>query len=474
MGFLSSAGRVLPALAAVLVLNAIPSGAAPGWGPLGPANSYLGPLGSATMHGDAGSSDVTPLAGPGTGWVTPSGDPLAAACPTILQGSDGMVVALCTAIVDRAPTVYLFDPAKGPLGAPAAKLGLTRGSLLGGVYAYLDNENRLVVVDGERRLLRIGHTADHDGAWSLVVDESTDLTGAIPAGDAVTGLVPDWAGNVWFATGAGLVGTVAPGGAVATHPLPAGERVANSISSAPGGVAVATTHALYELRAADSGAPQVLWRAPYDRGPARKPGQLSWGTGSTPTYFGPGDGTEYVTIVDNAADRVHLLVYRSGTGELVCDRPVLAQGGPGSENSPIGIGRSVFVAGTYGYPYPTVPDDAGPAEPAVAPFTGGMTRVDIDAQGGCHTVWDNKVRSAAVPKLSLADGNIYTVIRLGLGLTTPLDGYAYGVIDAATGEVKAKHPISATIVADTLQMAGLTTANGELWQGTITGIMRIR
>ncbi|MGI5221756.1 hypothetical protein [Nocardia sp. CA-290969] len=468
-----SAYRLLPVLAAALALTSLPASAQPGWGPLGPANPHLGPLGTATMHGDAGSSDVTPLAGPGTGWVTPSGDPLAAACPTILQGSDGMVVALCTAIVDRAPTVYLFDPAKGPIGPPAAKLSLTKGSLLGGVYAYLDNENRLVVVDGERRLLRIAHSRGADGKWSLAIGANTDLTGGIPADDAVTGLVPDWSGNVWFATGGGLVGKVGRDGAVTTHRLPAGERVANSISSSPDGVAVATTHALYEFAARGSGAPKVRWRAAYDRGSARKPGQLSWGTGSTPTYFGPGNGTEYLTIVDNADDQVHLLVYRADSGELVCNQPVLTEGGPGSENSPIGIGRSVFVASTYGYPYPTVPDDAGPAEPAIAPFSGGMTRVDIDDQG-CHTVWENDVRSAAVPKLSAADGNIYTVLRLGLGLTTPLDGYAYGVVDPATGEVTAKHPMSATIVADTLQMAGLTTTNGELWQGTITGIMRIR
>src|SRR5690606_1414321 len=114
-------------------------------------------------------------------------------------------------------TVYLFDPAKGPIGPAAAKMSLTKGSLLGGVYAYLDNENRLVVVDGQRRLLRIAHNRDASGKWGLTVAENTDLTAAIPEGDAVTGLVPDWSGNVWFATGGGLVGKVGRNGAVTTH-----------------------------------------------------------------------------------------------------------------------------------------------------------------------------------------------------------------------------------------------------------------
>ncbi|MFF0561752.1 hypothetical protein [Streptomyces sp. NPDC004266] len=80
-----------------------------------------------------------------------------------------------------------------------------------------------------------------------------------------------------------------------------GEGVQNSISTAPGRTAVATDHALSPLSAAPDGTPVVEWRAPYDRRPARKPGQLSWGTGTTPSFFGPEHGTEFVTIVDNAA-----------------------------------------------------------------------------------------------------------------------------------------------------------------------------
>lgn len=459
----------LVAIAALIAGAPAIASAAPG--PLAAPNPHLGPLGTATMHGDAGSSDVTPLAGPAPGaGVTVY--PLGAACPTLLEGADGLVVALCTAIAGQTPTVLLLDPAaSGPAPGALASLPLAKGSLLGGVYAYLDDADRLVVVDGNRKLLRVSHTRAGAG-WSLRAEEFADLSGVIPGGDNVTGLVPDAEGNIWFATGHGRTGFVSPAGEVAALALPDGEQVANSISSAGhGGVAMATTHALYELRA-ESGVPRILWRFPYDRGPARKPGQLSWGTGSTPTYFGPATGEEYLAIVDNAAGPVHLLVVRAGTGEQVCSIPVLTEGGAGSENSPIGSGSSVFVASTYGYPYPTVPEGAGPAEPASAPFTGGLTRVDLDGHG-CHTVWNSPVRSAAVPRLSLADGGIHTLRRVGPPSTTPLDGYDYIVIDPATGEVRASTPLPGTVAEDPLQMAALITHGGALLQGTITGVVRV-
>jgi hypothetical protein len=464
-------GAVLGALLLTLGFTGQASATDTPWGPLAD-NSFLGPTGTATMHGDAASSDATPFPGPGTGNVLVTPIPLASACPTVLQGSDGLVVALCTAILGQTPTVHLIDPAAGVPGS-LANYPLAKGTLLGGVYAFLDNQNRLVSVDGNGRLVRIGHSRAPDGKWRLTRDADVDVSSAIPAGDGVTGLTPGIDGKVWFATAGSVVGVIDQQGTARTVTLGAGEQVQNSISTSPEGrTAVATTHALYELTADASGQPQVLWRAAYDRGSARKPGSLSWGTGSTPTYFGPGNGAEYLTIVDNADNQVHALVFKSGSGHLVCSQPVLTKGGPGSENSPVGIGRTIIVASTYGYPYPTTPQGAGPAQPASAPFTGGMTRVDIDDQG-CTTVWDSTVRSAAVPRLSTADGKIYTTTRVGLDVTTPLDLFNYTVIDPADGKVLKTAPLPASIAHDTLQMAPLLTPDGRMLQGTLSGIERI-
>lgn len=447
--------------------------AAATFGPLAPPNPFMAPNGLASMHNDAGSADAGPLPGPGARPAAILAYPLVAACPTITQGTDGLVLALCTSDITQAPVVHLIDP-NGivPRVIPLASMDIAKGGLLGGVYAYLDNNDQLVMIDGTNHLLRIAHGKDAKGRWQLTVTESTDVSSAIPPGDQSVGVVPDYLGNVWFATGTGVVGVAKTGGGVASVQLPAGEQVANSISASPSNrVAVATTFALYEVNLDGLGNPQVLWRQAYDRGPARKPGQLSWGTGSTPTYFGP-TGADYLTIVDNADPLVHALVYQSGTGTLFCQQPVLTQGGPGSENSPIGVGNSMFIASTYGYPYPAVPAGAGPAVPPTAPFVGGMTRVDVEPTG-CRTVWDSRTRSAALPHLSIADGLIYTITRIGLDNTTPLDVFAFAVIDPGNGKVLLQQPKSATILSDPIQTACMVLMGNKIMQGNITGIGRI-
>lgn len=444
-------------------------GATPGaFEPPLPPNPHLGPAGTATMHGDSGSSDTTPRAGPGAGPVDVASVDLGAVCPTVLIGSDGYPVALCTRVTDVRPVVHLLDPHDG---APLASLEVTAGSLFGGVYGYLDDENRMVLVDGAADLVRIGHRRAGQG-WALEVAERTPLADSVPAGDTVTSVAPDYAGGVWFATGGGTVGLVDTGtGSTRTLALGDGERVSNSISTAPVGMTVATDHALYLLDAGPDGRPEVRWRLAYDRGPARKPGQLSWGTGSTPTFFGPTDGADYVAVVDNADPQVHLVVVRAtgpDAGRQVCAPVVLARGGPGSENSPIGAGDSVVVASTYGYVYPRLPEDAGPSRPATAPFAGGMTRVDVASDGaGCEVVWDTDVRSAAVPRLSTADGTITTITR-----PRGAAGFAYAVVDADTGELLAEQDLGAS-VADPLQLAGTIGPDQVLYQGTVGAVLRI-
>ncbi|MGW1013167.1 hypothetical protein ACWD4X_24400 [Streptomyces termitum] len=475
----SRRGPLAAALAAaVLALTAaVPAGAAPSAVPVPPHNPYAGPDGTATMHGDTGSSDTTPLAGPGPGPLASKRTALASACPTVLVGADGLPVALCTPIFGQVPTVHLLDPATGD---SLASLALTKGSLLGGVYAYLDDRDRLVVVDGSRSLLRVGHRRDASGAWRLSVDQRLPLGSAVAEDDAVTGLSPDWRGRVWFATGGGTVGLADDRtGQVASLRLPAGERIANSISTAPEGTAVTSTHATYLLTADADGTPAIAWRQAYDRGQARKPGLLSWGSGSTPTFLGPGTGTEWVAIVDNADAAVRLKVYHTADGSEVCSSPVLrAAGGPGSENSPVGAGTSVYVAGTYGYPYPALPDGAGPSVPSSAEFAGGLTRVDVRPDGtGCAVVWDNALRSAAVPKLSTATGTLHTVLRdpviPGTRTTGLLDPYRYAEIDPATGTVTRSHRVGIGSLYDTLQMAGTIAPDGSYLQGTVTGVLRI-
>ncbi|MHB8242760.1 MAG: hypothetical protein ACYDHN_12330 [Solirubrobacteraceae bacterium] len=468
--------------------------AASEFGPLPPGNPYTAANGAATMHGDSESSNASPYPGPGTGAQVVVPNELAAACPTVLQGSDGMPVALCTSIVGRNPVVYLLDPATG---GTLTSLSLPAGNLFAGVYAYMDQENRVVLFDANGNLVRIGHHLS-GASWTLSIDSSTPAAAAIGQHCAslcggVIGIAPDWDGRVWFVTADGVAGYVEPeAGVVKTIALGSGELVANSISTAPEGTAIATDHALYLLTAKRRG-PKILWRYAYERGSARKPGQLSHGTGSTPTFFGPEDGTRYLTILDNASPAEHLLVFdtwirhfaRHPTGvykvakkpQLVCDLPALTPGPSGSENNPVGSGHSVFIASTYGYPYPSLPEGAEPSEPETAPFAGGVERIDVNQDGkGCASRWQDEVRSAAVPRLDVANGILYTVQDTdplepdGTGLA---DIYTEDAIDAATGQVLHQTLLGASYAFNTLQLAPSIVSGEVMYQGTITGILRI-
>ncbi|WP_020500864.1 hypothetical protein [Sciscionella marina] len=389
-----------------------------------------------------------------------------------------MLQALCNTNGDLTPTVHLLEP---NTGASLATLALPKGGLFGGVYGYLDDADRMVVVDGGSNLVRIAH--DRGGpnhSWRLSITQSTPIQQTVeqfcgsPGCDRVSSLMPDYSGKVWFATAGGSAGIVDTTTGV-SHAIKLGtdEQVANSISTAPQGMSVATDHALYQLDLDPDGKPRILWRQSYDRGPARKPGQLSHGTGASPTYFGPQDGAEYVAITDNAAPTEKLLVYDTTDGNLICSVPA----SNGTEISPVGSGNSVFVASTYGYPYPALPAGAEPSVPPSADFTGGMGRIDVQPNGrGCATTWTNHVRSTAVPKLSLEENKIYTISRIAPNdRTLPRSGdrYAYTVINARTGQVESTQPIGSGSSANTLQLAGNITRNSVLFQGTVSGIYRI-
>jgi len=470
---------------------AIPAARTSDFGPFAPANPYVAPGSASTMHANAESSGTTLGPGPSIGGkVTVT--TLAAACPTVLDGSDGMPVALCTAIIGKNPTVFLLNPSDG---APLASLKLPAGNLFGGVYAYLDPQNQIVLFDSGGNLLRIGHHLV-SGRWGLSIDSS------IPAGatidklcsdvcGGVVGISPDWSGRVWFATMDGAAGFVDPKtGAVHALKLGTNEQVANSISTGPAGTVVATTYAIYLLRAVH-GEPRIIWRYPYNRGSARKPGQLSYGTGSTPVLFGGAGGARYVAFTDNARPAENLIVLdtrtpyssRSSTNldlakpHVDCKIPVLTPGPSGTENAPIATGSSVFVASTYGYPYPAYPTGAPASQPSTAPFTGGVTRVDLNASGhGCHIAWLNKVRSAAVPRLDVPRNILYTTQRtdpLDPTGTSDIDSYRLVAIDASTGAVEFTKALGTAYLADTLQLSPTIAPNGVLYQGTISGIDQV-
>ncbi|MCF8609400.1 hypothetical protein L5G28_04390 [Gordonia sp. HY285] len=461
--------RALAVMATVaLAAGVAPAQAAP---PVGSPPGVATPW-TSLMHGDAASTDSTQLRGPGTtGHLAASSVP-GGVCAATFVGTDGYPVSLCTSYLAgdppqvATPVVTLFHPYSAKV---LATLPLTKGGLLGGVYGYLDEKNRVVVADGSGAVLHVGHHRTPNG-WKLSVDRRVDISKRIGS-DQVTGLAPDFDGRVWFVTTKGVVGTIAPNGRVAANRLPVGERLGNGLTIRRDGASVLTTHALYEMRAGDDGVPRTVWRRAYDRGPARKPGQLTWGSGTTPTYFGSG-GDSWVAIVDNAhVPRLHVL--NADTGAPVCSMRAFTRSPQGTENSPMAWGDSIVIPSTYGYQYPPMAV-TGPSRPAGAPFTGAMTRIDV-VDGKCMRVWENyRDRMATLPRLSRADGLIhglaYGPYRLG---PQQLGSVNYVGVDFRTGARIVTRKVGDAPVDEPMQLTGMIGPGGVLWQGTVTRMLKI-
>ena len=496
----------------------------------------LGPAGTATVHGDAASTDTLPGRGPGVNPAIASSI-TGATCSTVFIGSDGMPVALCTSYVGLnpptplAPTVKLFHPDTADV---LAEVQLAKGALLGGVYGYLDDRDRVVVADGNRRLLAVGHEHTPEGPWLMTVEVLADLSPAVPEGDAITGLMPAFDGRVWFATSNGVVGTVRPGDddTLRSLALPAGERITNGLTIRPGGASVITTRALYEIDSAADGAPTVRWRHGYEVGPGRKPGLLAHGSGTTPTYFGPGDGL--IAITDDA-EHPDLIVLRREDGSEACRMPafattldpstaaadgVLIDGPAATENSIIAFGEALVLVNTYGFEYPPFAVD-GPAVPPSAPYRGGMTRIDVDvngvsvngsgaggagvgavrADGGCSRAWTTTARTASLPKLTTGDGQIHAMAYgpaaadaalgpagsqvgplpgqdlLDLGLAQKVGPVFATSTDIETGREVARTFVGHAPLDEPMELTGTVASRsdgpGVMWQPTLTRMLRI-
>ncbi len=425
------------------------------------------------MHGDAASTDSTGLPGPGRGGHLAASSVPGGVCAATFVGTDGYPVSLCTAYVAgtppqfATPVVTLFHPKTAQV---LAKLPLAKGGLLGGVYGYLDERNRVVVADGTGAILHVGHHRTSKG-WRLTVDRRVDVSKEL-RGDGVTGLAPDFDGRVWFASTHGVIGTVDRSGRVGATRLPKGEALGNGLSVRRSGASILTTHALYEMRAGADGVPRTVWRRAYDRGEARRPGQLTWGSGTTPTYFGPG-GDGWVAIVDNA--RVpRLWVLDSDTGAPVCSLRAFTSSPQGTENSPMAWGDSLVIPSTYGFAYPPMAV-TGASKPGAAPFRGGMTRIDV-VGGRCTRVWETRTdRMATLPRLSRADGLIhglaYGPYHGGPQQLGPVD---YVGISFATGKRIVTRTVGDAPIDEPMQLTGMIGPGGVLWQGTVTRMLKIK
>ncbi len=336
----------------------------------------------------------------------------------------------------------------------------------GGGYFYLDNKNRAALFTADHHISIVKVTGLRSTAPAFSVEHDYDLTAVIPNDDKATSLLPDWSGRIWFVTLNGVVGTLALGtGAV--HTLATGEQIENSFAvDDTGGVFIVSDRALYRFDADAGGAPAVTWSEVYQNSGITKPGQVNAGSGTTPTLL----GSEWVAITDNA-DPMNVVVYKRQRdvvgSRLVCEQPVFAAGASATENSLIGINRSLIVENNYGYTDPSVTAGGGSTAP-------GIERVDIDEDGsGCHLVWHSDERApSVVPKLSLSRGLVYTYTKDPEAGPTHADPWYLTAIDFETGATKGKH-LAGTGAWFNNNYAPVTLGpDGSAYVGLLGGLVR--
>ncbi|HVL90584.1 MAG TPA: hypothetical protein VM841_10170, partial [Actinomycetota bacterium] len=296
-----------------------------------PRHPFMAANGRSNLHNDAYQTDAYDGGGPlGVSPAIRSTFHVAE-CASVTFDAAGRIVTICVGF--DGPRLVLMNPhsldtlAAFPL-PPRNPLTLASvfSSFSGGGYFYLDHLDRAVIPTTDGRILIVG-VAETAAGPAFVPAAAYDLAPHVPPGDGIVSVLPDWDGLLWFVTDSGVVGTVDPATSDVRSVTLAGEAIANSFAvDETGGVFIVSDHALYRFDAAPGGTPSVTWREVYDRGTRRKPGQVSQGSGTTPTLV----GSDFVAITDNADPKMNVVVYRRGAqvagGRFVCQAGVFADG----------------------------------------------------------------------------------------------------------------------------------------------------
>jgi len=430
-----------------------------------PQHPFMAADEDSNIHNDAYQTDAYDRMGPLGKDMSVTSTFHVAECASVTFDSEGRIVTICVGV--EGPRLVMMDPvtletlAVHPL-PPRSGAGTGSGiftDFSGGGYFYLDHEDRAVFPTNSRQIW----VAAFDGT-AFAIERMYDLTAAVPLGDNLVSVLPDWSGTYWFITARGLVGTVQRGSGEVSVMQLEGEINANSFAvDDSGGVYIVSDHAFYRFDADEEGAPQVTWRAEYDRGTRLKTGQASQGSGTTPTVI----GKRYVAITDNADPRMNVLVYqRNGrsAGSLVCKEPVFAPEEGNTDQSLIAVGNSIVTENNYGYGGPTTTMEGATTTP-------GLTRITFGPRG-CRTVWESdEIAPSVVPKVSLANGLVYTY-------TKPpnedgVDGWYLTAIDFRTGETVFKQ-LAGTGLGYNNNYAPVTLGpDGAAYVGVLGGLVRL-
>ena len=406
-------------------------------------NAFMAANNSSSIHKDSGASDTVSIKGPATNAVTHVAENYRGPLPdkiggTLAFNSRGQQFSVFSGPDATQPgvtafTLAMLDPTSGAtldqVSLPS-KPTPEGTSFAGGGYFYIDERDKIVCVTANQQIRLYSTTGNRFDADPQVYDLAPTINDST---DILNSVVPDSAGRVWFVTKNAKAGYVTRDGDMqmtslrtASNANPNETNTQSFSTDSTGGVYVVTDYALYRLDAGTNGAVAVSWRTAYDRGARIKPGQVSQGSGTTPTCFDDATGNKFVAITDNADPAMHVNVYSRTTGQLVASQAVF-QNLPGencTENSLVAVNNTLIVENNYGNL--NVGSTLGPL--TTKP---GVERVDFDPRTGQSWVrWSNT--SVAVPSvvsiLSTADGLLYSYAK-------DRQGWYWAALDYRTGSV---------------------------------------
>ncbi len=441
-----------------------------------PPHPYMARHGASCMHSDPYTTNTYAWSGPNGNDVevqSRSMGFLGGECPTINFDSHGRIITVC--VRDRRPSLVLLDPKTLTLldrhalprrRTPLLRLRKMLSDTSGGAYFYLDQNDRAVVGTADGTIDIIGVEETPEGprfALQESIDVKPRLVRMDGTVDKITAVLPDYGGNYWFSTRYGKIGTITADRKVQVVELP-GEQLQNAFSIAIDGVYAVTDHALYRLVAGADGAPLISWREVYDRGHRQKLGQISQGSGTTPTLL----GDDYVAIADNAEPRMNVLVYKrtgaQGT-RAVCKTPVFTPGASATENTLIGHSRSLIVENNAGYDIFRTMRRGKTSAP-------GIARIDVREDGsGCDMVWESQeISQTTVPKLSAKNGLIYLYTKRPNAST---DAYYFTALDFNTGRTVYRVLTGTGVRYDNNWAAISLAPDGSAYVGVLNGLLRV-
>ena len=374
----------------------------PVFAPQPPRHPFMAPNERSNLHVDSYQTDTNVLPGPLGRNLERASTFQAADCASVTFDSRGRIVTACVGL--EGPRLMMFDPQTldtiARFDLPARQPSIGGGNpfqdFAGGGYIYLDERDRVVVPTTTRHILVVAVEGD-----SFRLERDYDVSGTLASDDKIISALPDWSGRLWYVSVDGVVGTLdlATG---ATRTLDTREGITNSFAVDEEAVWIVTDAAMYRMVAGPDGTPTVVWRTVYENDGRQKPGQSQAGSGTTPSVMTAGP---WIAITDNA-DPIRIVVLNRDTGAQVCAVPVFEQGRSSTDQSLIVVGRAIVTPNNYGYTGPASTENGRTTAP-------GIERVDVDADGaGCTKVWrSEEIAPSLVPKMSLANGLIYTYTK---------------------------------------------------------------